>query len=121
MPPPESVAELPEIVQLVRIATPWVRMPPPSLAVLPESVQLARFRLSLLQMPPPPTAELPESVQFVRVKSARLRMPPPWGEVGKFEALPLAIVIPLRLMAKLSVKSTRLAPLPETVNCDGPG
>ena len=57
-----------------------LKMPPPLFAELPEIVELVRVRveLSVLRMPPPLFAELPEIVELVTVAVLLpLKMPPP--------------------------------------------
>ena len=74
--PPPVFAELPEIVELVRVrvALELLRMPPPKpFAVLPERVELVTVRVPPLKMPPPVlVVVLPEIVELVTVRVPRL-------------------------------------------------
>ena len=75
-------AELPERVELetVRVAPELLKMPPPRLkvAVLVEIVELLTVRVPALKMPPPLlVAELPEMVELVTVRVPALLKAPP--------------------------------------------
>ena len=103
MPPPASLALLPEKVLLVTVTVPsWIRMAPPlppqgtpaqepRWALLPEKVLLVTVSvpLRMLRMPPPSNAVLPEKVLLVTVPvPPSLLIPPP-----PFALLPVKVLL----------------------------
>ena len=81
MPPPPPPAVLPEMVELLTVRLPPLKIPlPVPPAVLPEMVELDTETVPpvKLSIPPPlPPAVLPEMVEFETVRVPELRMPPP--------------------------------------------
>jgi hypothetical protein len=92
IPPPLFSAILLEMVELVTIRVPPLKMPPPYVALLPERVELETVRLPVLEIPPPYVALLPERVELVRVMAPLLLniAPPEFAELPErveFETL----------------------------------